>query len=77
MQEGCGENCYFKKGFVRKYIGIPKGITKRYQDRIKYVSGICPIAEGIYLVSHSTPHLEQIGKKRDDVPKDKAGLETG
>ena len=27
LQEGCGENCYFKKGFVRKYIGIPKGIT--------------------------------------------------
>ena len=52
LQEGCGENCYFKKGFVRKYIGIPKGITKRYQDRIKYVSGICPIAEGIYLAEN-------------------------
>ena len=73
MREGCGENCYFKKGFVRKYIGIPKGITKRYQDRIKYVSGICPIAEGIYLVSHSTPHLEQIGKKEMMYQKTKLG----
>lgn len=73
LQEGCGENCYFKKGFVRKYIGIPKGITKRYQDRIKYVSGICPIAEGIYLVSHSTPHLEQIGKKEMMYQKTKLG----
>ena len=73
MQEGCGENCYFKKGFVRKYIGIPKGITKRYQDRFKYVSGICPIAEGIYLVPHSTPHVEQSGIKVMRYQKTKLG----
>lgn len=65
---------YFKKGFVRKYIGIPKGITKRYQDRIKYVSGICPIAEGIYLVSHSTAAFRtDRGKKEMMYQKTKLG----
>ena len=73
LQEGCGENCYFKKGFIRKYIGIPKGITKKYQDRIKYVSGVYTVPDGIYLVSRSTPHLEQIGKKEMMYQKTKLG----
>ena len=63
LQEGCGE----------KYIGIPKGITKKYQDRIEYVSGVYTVADGIYLVSHSTPHLEQIGKKEMMYQKTKLG----
>ena len=41
LQEGCGENCNFKKG--------------------------------IHLVSHSTPHLEQIGKKEMMYQKTKLG----
>lgn len=62
LQKGCSENCYFKKWFVKKYIGIPQGITTTYKDRIEYVSGVYQLADGINLVSHSTPNLERIGK---------------
>lgn len=74
LQKGCGENCYFKKWFAKKYIGIPKGITTKYQDRIQYVSGVYQAAEGIYLVSHSTPHLERIGKREMMYQKTKIGF---
>lgn len=63
LQKGCSENCYFKKWFLTKYIGIPKGITTQYKDRIEYVCGVHELVEGISLVSHSASNLEQIGKR--------------
>ena len=63
LQKGCCENCYFKKWFVTKYIGMPRGITTKFKDRIEYVSGVCELGDGISLVSHSTPNLERIGKR--------------
>ena len=32
LQKGCCENCYFKKWFVTKYIGMPRGITTKFKD---------------------------------------------
>lgn len=63
LQNSCAENCYAKKWIFSKYIGMPRGIIKNYQDRIVYVSGNYGICEGVGLVSHTTPGLGAIGKR--------------
>lgn len=63
LRESAAENCYFKKLFVTKYIGMPKNVTVNYVNRIEYVSGIYKLCEGAYLVPHSTKGLEKIGKR--------------
>jgi len=63
LQNTADENCYFKYWFVKKYIGIPKDILADYPDRIAISSGVDEIADGVYLIGHSTSGLEKIGKR--------------
>ncbi len=63
LRESVGENCYFKKLFIRKYIGIPKNITTDYADRIVYAAGDYSLCDGVYLIPHHTAGLEAIGKR--------------
>lgn len=65
VQNTTAENCYFKKGFIRKYIGIPRGIMTKYPDRIEVAKGRTEICDGVYIIPHSTPGLEQIGKREN------------
>ena len=65
LRESVGENCYVKKTIFHKYIGIPKGILKQYSDRIIYVSGDYKICDGIYLIPHKSPGLENVGKREN------------
>ena len=61
LQKGTGENCYFKKWFIHKYIGIPKHILTRQKDRIEYVTGKYKLYKNVYLIPHTTKGLETIG----------------
>lgn len=63
LRETTAENCYAKKFFVSRYIGIPKGILTDYADRIEMVSGDYELTEGVYLIPHKTKGLEKIGKR--------------
>ncbi|MDD5936213.1 MAG: MBL fold metallo-hydrolase [Clostridiales bacterium] len=63
VQETTADNCYFKWAFIRKYIGIPKKIMEKYKDRFVIAKGKQKISEGIYLIPHSTPNLDLIGKR--------------
>lgn len=63
LQEGTGENCYHHHWWIiNEYIGIRKGTLKKYQDRIKFAKDKYKIEENVYLIPHSTPGLEKIGK---------------
>lgn len=73
LRDACGENCYGKKWFFSKYIGIPKGILKNYKERIELVNGNYTIMDGAYLLPHTTPELEKIGKKENMYIKEAAG----
>lgn len=59
----CRENCYGKRWIFSKYIGIKKGLMKKYENRIVYTEGLTKIRSGVYLLPHSTPELELIAKK--------------
>ena len=63
LRESARENCFFKKLFLKKYIGIPKRILADYPDRIELVSGDYQLCEGVYLIPHKTLHLDVIGKR--------------
>ena len=61
IQENCEENCYKVEDEEFVYIGLPEGILGAYPDRIRKVSGKVEIDDGVYLLSHDTPNLDNIG----------------
>ncbi|MCR5172490.1 MAG: MBL fold metallo-hydrolase [Treponema sp.] len=56
-----GENCYHKMWIFYKYIGIKKGLLKKYENRFIRASGIQQVADGIHLLGHNTPGLKSKG----------------
>lgn len=63
LRKECEENCYGRRFIFSRYIGIEKGLCERYKSRIEYVSGTQKLAEGVWLLGHSTPDLQLNGKK--------------
>ena len=63
VNECVGSDCYFKKLFVSKYIGIPRALTSEFEDRIVRASGVYTITDGVYLVSHKVDGYPAVGKK--------------
>jgi len=63
LQSAAKELCYAKTGFIKAYIGIPKGILDTYRDRFVFVDGDYQIEEGVWLISHKTLGLAAKGKK--------------
>lgn len=63
LQRGSAENCYKKIMLYKKYIGIKKNTLDTYKDRIEYVSGKFELYDNVFLVSHSMPDLEKVGKR--------------
>lgn len=63
LRNGTAEDCYAKKFFFTKYIGIPKNVLRDYPDRIETVSGDHKIMDGVYLIPHKTEGLSAIGKR--------------
>lgn len=63
LREGSGENCYKRKFFQKRYIGIKKGTLERYKDRIVFADGKREICPGVFLLPHSTKGLTAIGRK--------------
>ena len=63
LRSGSAEDCYAKKFFFKKYIGIPKNVLRDYPDRIEMVSGDYKVIDGVYLIPHKTKGLSEIGKR--------------
>lgn len=73
IRDGCAENCYAKKWIFRKYIGMPKGILKKYKERIVYATGDYIVTEGVSLIPHKTKGLDEIGSRENMYLKRKDG----
>lgn len=65
LRKGAEENCYERKWFFSKYIGIHKGFLEKYKNRIIYTEGDYVLTDGVYLIPHKTPELENLGKKNN------------
>ena len=65
VREGACENCYgIKEGRLR-YIGIQNGVLEKYKERIRYVSGVRMIDDGIWLVPHRRADYSSIALRND------------
>ena len=62
----CGADCYYKKLFLRRYIGVPKTVLQDFRDRIVY-AGKEPteILPGVYLAPHKTAGLARVGRREN------------
>ena len=56
LRKGCGENCYKKRLFKTRYIGIKKGTLEAYKDRITYAEGKQEICPGVFLIIRVTSY---------------------
>lgn len=65
LRQSADENCYFKKFFVKKYIGLPRNILSDFSDRIIFTEGKFEIIPGAYLLGHNSPNLDKIGKREN------------
>lgn len=63
LQKASKNRQYFKiAGPIKKYIGIPKGILDKYEDRFEYIDGFAKIDEGIYIVPHNSDGILERAK---------------
>ena len=62
MHESASEDCYSQKPEGLEYIGIPLGVLERHRQRIERVSETRKIADGFWILPHSTPELSKVGK---------------
>ncbi len=65
VREGVSENCWGVKDGVLRYNGIRKGILQEYRDRIRYVSGVYSIDDGIWLIPHRRADYRPIAKRNE------------
>ena len=65
VREGSCENCYGIKEGLLRYIGIQSGVLKKHEERIRYVSGVHTISEGIWLVPHRRADYSSIALRND------------
>lgn len=61
VQASSAPNCYYKKWFTRRYIGIPRNILDEFSDRIELVDGKLQLADGLWLLPHTTQNLQRVG----------------
>lgn len=70
LQLSCGENCWRVKENHMKYIGIRQGMLDEYRSRLYRVHDDLEICDGVRLVAHHTPNLEEAGKREKMFLKD-------
>ena len=73
LRKGSAENCYSKKWFFHKYIGLPKGILETNKKRIVFAEDDYTLCPGISLIPHKTAGLSQIGRKNNMYIRTKSG----
>lgn len=73
LRKGCRENCYHKKWIFRTYIGLPKGVLKKYRERIRFAKGDYELCPGVSLIPHKAQGLDETGKKNKMLVRTKDG----
>ena len=65
LRQGCRENCFGVKDGVFRYNGIRRGTLERFADRIRFVSGVYPVAEGIWLLPHRAADYSSLARRNE------------
>ena len=62
LHESAAEDCYALKPHGIEYIGVPEGVLSRFKQRIRRISEKTCIAPGFWVLPHTTPGLEEVGR---------------
>lgn len=62
LRKECEQNCYSQHGWLKAYIGVPKGMLTKYQNRIVKVSGDYQLADDVWLIPHKIEEPERLGR---------------
>lgn len=73
LRDGCAENCYMKRWIIRQYIGLPRTILEKFQDRIVFADGDYTLFPGVSLLPHKTKGLAEVGRKNHMYIRSKNG----
>ena len=65
LRKGCRENCFGIRDGVHRYNGIREGTLSRFADRIRFVSGVFQVDEGIWLLPHRAADYTQIARRSE------------
>lgn len=63
VSAGADANCYSREPEGIKYIGIPGEVFEKNRSRIKYVEDNFSPSVGVWVIPHSTPGMDVIGKE--------------
>ena len=89
LQASCRENCWRIPGRLRlgrlpepdgltedqlKYIGLPHGFTRIWENRLCPVAGDASLADGIWLIAHHTEKLWETGQAAGMCRREKGGF---
>ncbi|MBO7711360.1 MAG: MBL fold metallo-hydrolase [Lachnospiraceae bacterium] len=65
LREGTCEDCFGIKEGALNYIGIHQGFLQEYKERIRYVSGVHEIFDGVWLVPHRKADYASIALRNE------------
>ena len=65
LSDKCRENCFGLKEGEMKYIGIRRGIMEANSRRLKYVSGVYEVSDGVWIVPHRKKDYSGIALRND------------
>lgn len=63
LRRQAAENCYKIEDGEYKYIGMPAHILQDFAPRIQQVDGPFQLANGVWLLPHTTPGLAEAGRQ--------------
>ena len=70
LNKSCKENCYGKRWIFSKYIGIKRGYTDQYKERLIRTEGFTEVKDGVYLLPHGDTDYSIYGKKNGLIQKE-------
>lgn len=63
LRRQAAANCYKIEDDEYKYIGIRPDLLTNYADRLEFVDGVRRLSDGVYLLPHDTPNLDEQGRR--------------
>lgn len=62
LRENAKQKCYHEHRFFHEYVGIKRGVLKRFADRINFLKDDFEMTEGVYLIPNKKEGLDKRAK---------------
>lgn len=59
LRENAKQKCYHEARIFHPYIGIKRGVLKKFSDRIQFLTGDYKMTDGVYLIPNKAKNLDK------------------